>query len=329
MDDVAREAGVSRALVSLVMRGSPKVAEATRRRVQEVAGRLGYSPNRLASRLASKRTGAVGVYLLDVHNPVFADIYDGIAEAVVDAGVQLMVSLGSSTSASTAASERAAIASFADLRVDGILVAGYMGTGRELLASAGETPAVALTRLLDGVDSVAADEVRGGELAVEHLHALGHRGIAHIAVPQGSPYGDRRAGYASAARRLGLRELVVEEEMTEAGGRRAMEMMLGLSETPSAVFANNDLSALGAMSAVRAAGLRVPEDVSVLGYDDTALAASDLVQLSSIDQHSREIGRLGAARLLSRLAGEALPPQGALAPRLIPRASTAPPPPLR
>lgn len=128
MEDVARQAHVSRALVSLVMRDSPKVSPLKRSAVQESARELGYTPNRLASRLASRRTQTLGVLLLDLHNPVFADIYDGISEGTAGSGKHLMVAVGSTDPAL----ETEAIRSLLDLRVDGILLAGYTGIPEDL-----------------------------------------------------------------------------------------------------------------------------------------------------------------------------------------------------
>ncbi|MFJ4172361.1 LacI family DNA-binding transcriptional regulator [Paenarthrobacter sp. NPDC089714] len=325
MEDVAREAGVSRALVSLVMRESPKVSPAKRSLVLDVASRLGYSRNRLASQLASRRSHTIGVLLLDLRNTVFADIYDGIAEGMSESGNHLMVAVGSADPLD----EEAAIRSFVDLRVDGILLAGYTGSAERLATAAQGTPAVVITREIHapGIDSVLADDLQGGELAVDFLHSLGHRRIAHIANRSALPYGSRRSGYFSAMLRHGLEPLVVEEDMTESGGYRAMEAIMAASpKPPTAVFANNDMAGSGALAALARAGLRVPEDVSVLGFDNTDLAASDLIQLSSVDQHSRELGKLGADQLLRRIAGDS----GAstvrkLQPQLVPRRSTTAP----
>ncbi|KHK97803.1 hypothetical protein LK09_09945 [Microbacterium mangrovi] len=333
MEDVAREAGVSRALVSLVMRESPLVSPARRALVLETAERLGYTPNRLASRLASNRTHTIGVFLLGLHNPVFADIYAGIAEGIEGSGEHLMVAVGAAEQDAGTdvdpAREAEAITSFVDLRVDGILLAGYTGSPESLTALLRGTPAVVITRELTapGVDSVLADDRLGGRLAVEFLNELGHDRIAHIASRATLPYGSRRAGYVEAMTRLGLEPLVVEESMTERGGHRAMgEILRTASTRPTAVFANNDLAALGALGALASAGLSVPRDVSVLGYDDTAFAASDVVQLSSVDQHGRDLGRGAAEQLLRRIAGEdGAPVVRRLAPRIVPRQSVAPP----
>ncbi|WP_052226256.1 LacI family DNA-binding transcriptional regulator [Microbacterium mangrovi] len=288
---------------------------------------------RPAARLARGRTHTIGVFLLGLHNPVFADIYAGIAEGVAGSGEQLMVAVGAAESdAGTDVDperEAQAIGSFVDLRVDGILLAGYTGTPEALETLLRGTPAVVITRELSapGVDSVLADDQLGGSLAVEFLNELGHTRIAHVASRSTLPYGSRRAGYLDAMTRLGLEPLIVEENMTEHGGRRAMEQILrSASPRPTAVFANNDLAALGVLAALSNAGLSAPEDVSVIGYDDTALARSDVVQLSSVDQHGRGLGRIAAEQLLRRIAGE----DGAsvvrrFPPRIVPRHSVAPP----
>lgn len=325
MEDIAREAGVSRAPVSLVMRESPKVSPERRRAVLESAAALGYSPNRLASRLASRRTRTFGVLLLDLHNPVFADVYDGIAEGVAGTGNHLMVAVGSADPAA----ETEAIRSFVDLRADAVLLAGYTGTPEQLAAVLRGTPAVVITREVpvDGVDCVLSDDLRGGELAVEHLHELGHRRIAHLDKPEWLPYPSRRQGYLNAVRRFGLEPILLEGDMSERGGFRAMNEYLDAgAPVPSAIMAYNDVSALGVLDSLVSRGLRVPDDVSVIGYDNTELAASPLLGLTSVDLHAREIGKIAAGVALERLAGATRPRIiRTLKPTLVRRRTTAAP----
>lgn len=302
MEDVARDAGVSRALVSLVMRDSPKVSPAKRTAVLESAAALGYSPNRLASRLASHRTKTLGVLFLDLHNSVFADIYDGITEGTEGSGNQVMVAVGSADPRT----ELEAVRNFVDLRVDGVLLAGYTGSAEELAAALRGTPAVVVTRELkaDGVDSVLTDDFRSGALAVEHLHSLGHRRIAHVDISDWLPYTERREGYLHAMRQFGLEPLLVHSDMTERGGRAVMENFLASgAELPTAIFAHNDLTAIGIMEALAAHGLSVPGDVAVVGCDNIEVAASPLIGLTSLDQHARELGRVAAQVMLDRVAG--------------------------
>ncbi|TLM84113.1 LacI family DNA-binding transcriptional regulator [Pseudarthrobacter sp. NamE5] len=324
MEDVARDAGVSRALVSLVMRDSPKVSPAKRTAVLESAAALGYSPNRLASRLASHRTNTVGVLFLDLHNPVFADIYDGIAEGLAGSGNQVMVAVGSADPGT----ELEAIRSFADLRVDGILLAGYTGSPEELETALRGTPAVVITRELevDGVDSVLTDDFRSGALAVEHLHGLGHRHIAHVDISDWLPYTARREGYLWAMRQFGLEPMLVHSDMTGRGGRAVMEQFLASGAAlPTAIFAHNDLTAVGIMEALASHGVAVPDDVAIVGCDNIEVAASPLIGLTSIDQHAGELGRLAAQVMLERLAGGSVPAvTRKLEPALMVRRSSSP-----
>ncbi|MFC9772090.1 MULTISPECIES: LacI family DNA-binding transcriptional regulator [unclassified Pseudarthrobacter] len=306
MEDVAREAGVSRALVSLVMRDSPKVSPAKRTAVLESAAALGYSPNRLASRLASHRTNAVGVLFLDLHNSVFADIYDGLSEGLAGSGNQVMVAVGSADPHT----EAEAVRSFVDLRVDGVILAGYTGTSEDLAAALRGTPAVVITRELeaDGVDSVLTDDFRSGVLAVEHLYGLGHRRIAHVDISDWLPYTARREGYLHAMKEHGLAPQLVHSDMTERGGRAVMEQFLDSdAQLPTAIFAHNDLTAIGVMEALKGRGLTVPGDVAIVGCDNIEFAASPLVGLTSIDQHARELGQVAARAMLDRIAGTAGP----------------------
>jgi DNA-binding LacI/PurR family transcriptional regulator len=302
MEDVAREAGVSRALVSLVMRDSPNVSPAKRTAVLESAAALGYSPNRLASRLASHRTKTLGVLFLDLHNSVFADIYDGITEGTAGSGNQVMVAVGSADPRT----ELEAVRSFVDLRVDGVILAGYTGSAEDLAAVLRGTPAVVITRELtvDGVDSVLCDDFRSGALAVEHLHGLGHRRIAHVDISDWLPYTARREGYLHAMKQFGLEPMLMHSDMTERGGRAVMENFLASgTELPTAIFAHNDLTAIGIMEALAAHGLSVPQEVAVVGCDNIEVAASPLVGLTSIDQHAAELGRVAAQVMLERVAG--------------------------
>ena len=325
MEDVARDAGVSRALVSLVMRESPNVSPAKRAAVLESAAALGYSPNRLASRLASHRTKTLGVLFLDLHNPVFADIYDGIAESLAGSGNQVMVAVGSADPGT----ELEAVRSFVDLRVDGVLLAGYTGTSAELAGALRGTPAVVITREMevDGVDSVLTDDFRSGALAVEHLYELGHRRIAHVDISDWLPYTARREGYLHAMKQFGLEPLLVHSDMTERGGRSVMEQFLDSgAPLPTAVFAHNDLTAIGIMEALADRGLSVPGDMAIVGCDNIEVGASPLIGLTSIDQHAGELGRVAARAMLERIAGTAAGPgvTHKLEPALMVRRSSGP-----
>lgn len=322
MDDVAAAAGVSRALVSLVMRDSPRASARARTTVHEAANRLGYRRNLAASNLAARRTMTIGLLLDDLHNPWFADVADGIQAAAELDGYQVILANGRRSSAV----ESRAIDTFLASRVDGIVVAGSRLTGPRLTEVAAEVPVVAVGRPLTGpaLGSVCADDVEGARLAVQHLAALGHHRIAHIDGGKGAGSSSRRAGYVAAMRAAGLGDdtQVVPGDFTEAAGKQAAQRLLQAGEMPTAVFTANDLSAVGVMDALDEAGLAVPGDVSVVGYDNTAFAALHHISLTTIDQPRQQMGRLAASMLLAALHGTDGLSHVLLQPQLVVRSTT-------
>jgi len=327
MDDVAARAGVSRALVSLVVRDAPNVSEAKRKAVLEAAAELGYRPHAMARSLAERRANMIGVLLSDLHNPFFAEIYDGLESAASPLGLRLLASTGGRRRAW----ERRAVETFLDLRLDGIVLASAVLERRHIEAAARVVPVAVVSRTVRSalVDNVVCDDGRGAELAVEHLAALGHRRIAHVDGGSGAGAVARRKGYERTMRRLGFaRHVRVERgEFTEEAGAEAARRLVEHGDLPTAIFASNDLAAVGALSVLEAKGLRVPDDVSVLGFDNTALARVDAVSLSTIDPPRFEMGRLTMLSLIERIGGRAGPARHVLQPELVARASTGPPPP--
>ena len=325
MEDVAREARVSRALVSLVMRDSPKVSEKRRGRVLAAAERLGYRPNAMARGLASRRTRTIAVLLNDLHNPFFAEIMDGIFDAADDLDYRLLVGTGRRL----AAGERRAIDVLLEHRADGFLLVSPRLSGTDILEIARLTPTVVVARQMRAphVDSIANDDLAGGKLAVRHLVELGHTRIAHVDGGRGAGATGRRTGYLREMERHGLAPQVVPGEFTEAAGVSAAELLLASGKLPTAIFAANDLVAAGTLDRFEDAGLRVPEDVSIIGYDNTFLAALHHMSLTTVDQPRPEIGRLALTTLIERIDGvrtEAVHLQ--LQPSLVIRSTTGPPP---
>jgi DNA-binding LacI/PurR family transcriptional regulator len=325
MEEVARAAGVSRALVSLVMRDSPKVSEKRRTRVLAAAERLGYRPNAMARGLASRRTRTIGVLLNDLRNPFFAEMMDGIVEAADELDYRLLIGTGRRE----AAGERRAVDAFFEHRADGLLLVSPRLPLTEILAIGRSAPTVAVARPLRDahVDSVTNDDAAGAKLAVRHLTDLGHRRIAHVDGGRGAGAAARRRGYVREMERLGLEPHVVPGEFTDAAGVRAAERLLDGDPLPTAVFAANDLVAAGALDRFEDSGLRVPRDISIIGYDNTFLAALHHMSLTTIDQPRPEIGRLALMTLVERIDGlrtDAV--HHRVEPSLVVRGTTGPPP---
>ncbi|MFJ4535164.1 LacI family DNA-binding transcriptional regulator [Streptomyces tibetensis] len=325
--DVAERAGVSKSLVSLALRGSDQVRPEKRDAVLRAAQELGYRPNAAARSLSEQRTRTVGVLLNDLRNPWFVDLLDGLNSLLHANGLRMLLAdarLNRRTGQDPADP-------LLDLRVDGLVVVGTLPDPAALGDVAGRIPVVlagSRETAPPGVDVVAGDDERGARLVAEHLIGLGHRRVAHIA-GYGAVGELRRRSFEATMRRHGLADQAVVEpsDMTEEGGYRTTVRLLSRPDRPTAVFAVNDITAIGALSAAGELGLRVPHDLSVVGYDNTSIARLRHVWLTTVDNTSHDIGRRAARCLLERFEGTGGASRVQLAtPTLEIRGTTAPVP---
>lgn len=327
--DVARHAGVSKSLVSLVLRGSQQVSAARREAVERSIAELGYRPSRAAAALAGQRSNTIGVVIDDFANPWFVELLAGLREGL--AGTRFHV--GVADAALNAHLRESPVSGYLAARVDGLVIAAEPSQpppGSAGGASSGVgVPTVLVGRRdrgVEGADRVAADEAAGARLAVAHLRELGHRRIAFVAGDSGSAR-ERARGYRDAMAAAGLAAMQSHPlEADDRGGYLATRALLAGQLRLTAILAANDLMALGAWQALREAGRDVPGDVSLVGYDDTTIAATGLIGLTSVDPRSDEIGRLAAQALLARIDDPArVPGDLVVEPRLVARSTTARP----
>jgi DNA-binding LacI/PurR family transcriptional regulator len=309
LEAVALAAGVSRATVSRVVNGSSRVAPKTRRVVEKAIRRLGYVPNRAARSLVTRRTDSVGLVIPEPTTRLFGDpffprLIRGINAVLGEAG-QLLVLL----TPQSAQDEEQLGQYLASGHLDGAMLVSLHGAD-PLLAFLAERgiPLVVGGRPARGTPAhvVDVDNVQGALQAVRHLIALGRRRIVTVTGPLDmAPAQDRLAGYRSALAEAGIARdprLELAGDFEQMTARDAVERFLSEGETFDAVFAASDAMALGAMSALRRAGLRVPDDVAIVGYDDSALALSAEPPLSSVRQPIEEMGREMARAMLAQLS---------------------------
>jgi LacI family transcriptional regulator len=295
--------------VSRVINHSDRVSPETRRRVEEAIAELGYVPSRLARGLSRQRTGTLAVIVPDVANPFFTAIVRAAEEVARRADYHVILG---DTRADLSV-EREVVEDLIALRVEGTLIAPVSDRSVAHLRRLAEfgVPFVLVDRTVPGVDAdvILGDSAGGARRLVEHLLSLSHRRIGFIVEPdEVSTARERRAGYEAALSAAGIAldpELVVETTADPVGGRTGMTRLLGLEQRPSAVFTVNNLVALGAIEAVRAAGLEVPGDVALVCFDDIEYASRLYPFLTAMEQPAQMFGALGAQLLLDRIEGRA------------------------
>jgi DNA-binding LacI/PurR family transcriptional regulator len=330
LEEVAALAGVSRATVSRVVNGSPKVSPAVRAQVERAVAKLGYVPNRAARSLVTRRADSVALVVSEPHTrflsePFFAGTVRGVSAALADTGVQLLLLIAHDLP-DRGRLERYVVGG----HVDGVLLASLHGDDPlpGTLERAG-VPAVLVGRPAGTgpASYVDADNRGGARQAVDHLVRRGRRRIATIAGPQDMGVGqDRLDGWRDGLRAAGLAaddDPVEAGDFTEEGGAAAMARLLARPGRPvDAVFAASDLMAAGALRALRAGGRRVPDDVAVVGFEDSAVARYAQPPLTTVRQPIEEMGRQATRLLLAKVAGEAAGMHLILDVELVVRAST-------
>ncbi|WP_034213930.1 LacI family DNA-binding transcriptional regulator [Actinoplanes subtropicus] len=320
--DVAARAGVSTASVSLVLRGEPGPSAETRERVLAAAADLSYRADRTASLLARRRRHLLGV-LLDVRNPFHAELVEEVQIEADRAGYEVVLS-----TLTRDRDEPRAIETLLDFRCEALILLGPDASDDELDKLAAQVPCVVIGRPVAGaaVDVVRPAEDVGVDAALNHLITLGHDRITFVDGGRGAVAAGRRRGYRRAMRRAGLVAEVLPGDHTEEGGVRAGRRIVAEHVLPTAVVASNDRLAVGVMDAFVRAGVDVPGQVSVVGYDDSTLARLAHIDLTSVNQDAPAQARSAVEAAVSRLdAGRTFRTETVLVPHLVVRGSTAPP----
>jgi LacI family transcriptional regulator, galactose operon repressor len=303
--DVARHAQVSKTTVSHVVSGKRPVSATTRDHVERSIDALGYRPDGLARSLRTRRTHMVALILPDITNPYYPALARGLESGIEPDGYRAFIC----SSDGDADRERAYLREVCDRGVDGIVLDSFHLTVDDLqLATGGRLPLVWIGGAPmehPGVDSVRSDDEAGAFAATEHLVQRGHRRIAMVDGPLGSGVA-RRDGYRRALADAGLPahpEPPPRTDWTRTGGRRAVAELLALAPRPTAIFCSNDLTAIGALDAARDAGLAVPDDLAIVGFDDIEAAELVTPALTTVVNPAVDIGRAAAGILAERMTG--------------------------
>jgi LacI family transcriptional regulator len=309
LHEVARRAGVSAMTVSRVVNGRGSVDSETRQRVEEAIQALDYVPNRIARGLISQKTQTIGIIVPDIVNPFFAPVVRGAESAARKAGYRVLLC----NSEGDLRLEREYIEDLVAHRVEGLLLAPASDRSRSSILSLlrGGFPLVLIDRALPDADCdlIVSDNAQGARRLIEHLIAIGHREIAHVSDAEDTSTGrERLRGYSEALEAAGIPfqpELVIRTTVDRIGGYRAAQEILARDPLPTAIFAVNNMTAVGTMEALRERNLSVPKDMGLVCFDDVEHLAVLSPILTVIDQPAETFGSLGVQLLLERMTGKA------------------------
>lgn len=326
--DIAREAGVSHSTVSRALADSPLVKPATKERIHRLAISMGYSPNTVARSLVRRRTETLGLVVSTVADPYVAEVVRGIEETAFDNGFGVLLC----ESSNNRDREIAAVKMLREKRVDGIVVsASTVGDFYMPLLDELHIPIVLVNRE-QGTEyaySIVTDDIHGGALAVEHILNFGHRRIGLITGPEHSQSSSNRLqAYRETIESRGIvfePDLVAHGDGRTDGGFTGAEALISISQPPTAIFCYNDLTAIGAIRAVKKHGLRVPQAVSIVGFDDIPFAEFIDPPLTTVRQHRYTMGRLATEMILDLLNGRSPEANIYMKGDLVVRESCAPP----
>ncbi len=308
MADVAREAGVSLMTVSRVVNNKGEVSESTKQRILEVIERLGYRPSGIARSLATSRTGTIGLIVPDISNPFFADLAKGVEKVAYSEGYNVFLC----STEEDPRRELKVLESLAEYRVDGVLLCSSRLDEKHLVDALGFFySAVLVNRALESealsVGTVMVDDVHGGMIATHHLLDGGRQRVAFLAGPETSHSGRNRfKGYKRALQDAGMPyvpDLVVHCDSNVNGGYQATKDLLSFHPEVDAIFCYNDLVAVGALRACEETGVKVPDDVSIVGFDDIMLAGLVTPSLTTCRVQREEVGERSAEMLLEQMGG--------------------------
>ncbi|MBI0312691.1 MULTISPECIES: LacI family DNA-binding transcriptional regulator [Streptomyces violaceusniger group] len=324
LEDVAARVGLSAASVSLVLRGVPGPSERTRQRVLKAAADLGYQADRTASTLASRRSRLLGV-MVDIHSPFHAELVEHLHTAAEEVGYDLVLSTLTRTR-----DERTAVDTLLAFRSEALILLGPTAPADALAVLDNKAPVIVVGRRIAdaALDVVRTADDDGVSQTIDHLVGLGHREIVHVDGGKGVIATDRRRGYRTAMRRHGLGDhiRVLAGDNTEAAGERAARHLLDGGRLPTAVVAYNDQCAIGVLAALARAGVAVPGEVSVAGYDDDTFSRLSCFNLTTVSQNAREQARHAVTAAVERLdqdRNRTEPREVVLTPRLVVRGTTA------
>ena len=298
---VAQRAGVTTTTVSRALNNKPDISPATKARILAIAEEMGYVPSALARNLASQRTHTVGLVVRTIADQWVAEVVPALEDGLRDAGYGVFLN----THYLNAERERQAVKAFHSRQAEGIVVISSVLQSEYLsLQQEWGTPIVLISPLMDTTypHTVASDDQGGGRLATEHLISLGHRRIGHIGVPEWVIRAQERlSGYRLTLELHGIpfeSELVVSGDAHQDGGYQGIQQLLSLPQPPTAVVCFNDLTAIGVLSGAHAAGIRVPHDLAVVGFDDVPMARFVQPPLTTVRQDTPAIGQQALTMLL-------------------------------